>query len=133
MIKQLRRTVIIRQYDYDRKVHGPAASLYDTCTFDPYLRKTLEQEYIHRTLSDTMPEHTQLHHYRYNLLPADGIGTMLLGQHDRLYNVNYIKANWEEDSDGYIWIWYRSNTPRSILGLATFEYSYTGRDHDHSN
>ena len=129
MIKQLRRTVIIRQYDYDRKVHGPAASLYDTCTFDPYLRKTLEQEYIYRTLSDTMPEHTQLHHYRYNLSPADSIGNLLLRQHDRLYNTNYLKANWEEDDDGLIWCWYRSNTPRSILGLATFEYTYTGRDH----
>lgn len=132
IIKQLRRTVIMRKYDYDHKVHGPAASLYDTCTFEPYLRKTLEQEYIHRTLSNTLPEHTQFHHYRYNLLPADSIGNLLRGQQARLYNVNYINANLEEDDEGLIWIWHRSNTPRSILGLATFEYSYTGRDHGHN-
>jgi len=117
--------VIIRQYDYDRKVHGPAASLYDTCTFEPYLRKTLEQEYIHRILSDTMPEHTQYHYYRYNLSPADSLSNLLRGQRDRLYNPNYINANLEEDEQGLIWCWYRSNTPRSILGLATFEYRYS--------
>jgi hypothetical protein len=125
MIKLLRRTVIIRQYDYDHKVRGPAASLYDTSTFEPYLRTALEQDYIYRVLSNTMPEMTREQLSRdpeFDQAPYQ----LLRGQWDRLYNQKYVEANLEEDSDGRIWCWYRSNTPRSILGLATFEYSYAG-------
>lgn len=129
MIKQLRRRVIMRKYDYDRKLRH-AEELYDTCTFEPYLRKTLEQEYIQRVLANTLPDTGS---YGMPRDPVFDQGTyhLLRSQYDRLYNTKYLNAHLEEDDQGAIWIWYRSNTPRSILGLATFEYTYTGKDHDH--
>lgn len=127
MIKHLRRTVIMRKYDYDRKLRH-ARGLYTTCTFEPYLRKTLEQEFIHRTLSNTLPDYPQ-----YHILPTDDVYRLLRSQADRLYDTNYLRRTLEEDDEGLIWIWYRSNTPRSILGLATFEYTYTGLDRSTHN
>lgn len=120
MIKHLRRTVIIRKYDYDRKLPH-AQMLYDTCRFDPLLRKSLEQEYIYRTLNNTLPP-------PWGIDLTGGIRNLLQAQTDLLYDTKYLTRNLEEDEEGHIWIWYRENTPRSILGLATFEYTYSVKD-----
>jgi hypothetical protein len=127
MIKTLTRTVIIREYDFkkicQRAIPGSIwikNGLYDRASFEPCLRVALEQEYVLRILQGKTP-------YQSHPLPT-GVDSLLYHLRDRLYNRDYASWHQEEDEQGYIWVWCRKNTPKTRLGLATFERQYVVAD-----
>jgi hypothetical protein len=125
MHKMLRRTVIIREYDYNKRLNL-ARSLYTHTEFEPCLRFRLEQEKIIGLLKNPLDQPGV---WELDQVQNSGsIQNLLWHQRDRFYHRDHIRWNMEEDDAGYVWIWHRSNTPRSRLGLATFEYHYQGRD-----
>jgi hypothetical protein len=127
MDKLLRRTVIMREYDYNKKL-SLALSLYTCAEFEPCLRLRLDQE---RVLNLLKNPHDQPGVWESDRVQVTGsIYNLLWYQRKRFYNPDHIRWNIEEDDAGHVWIWHRSNTPRSRLGLATFEYHYQTRDCD---
>lgn len=112
MNKLLTRRVIIREYDF-KKVSS--FGFYNVTKFEPCLRSALEQEQIMRILQGKYSLPSDL---------TDPISLLLWDLRDRLYNRNYIHWNFNEDNKGYVWIWARSNTPKTVLGLATFQHRY---------
>ena len=119
----------MREYDYNKKLHL-AQSLYSYMEFEPCLRFRLEQEKIVRILKN--PTDHPGHWENDRLLDPSSIYNILWYQQDRFYNRGQLFWNMEEDDAGHVWIWHRVNTPRSRLGIATFEYHYQGRDLTHN-
>ncbi len=115
-MKQLRRRIIIRQYDFHR-IQGGARQLYDSVNFEPITLNEIEQEHLFRVLNGTkLPEPAYgEYHYPRNYLYA---------MQNYLYDKNYVDWFSKYDEDGYMYIQSRRNAPESMLGWATFEYDY---------
>jgi len=125
MKKQLRRRVIIREYDYNKVVDRALPSLYHKANFVPITLKELEQEHLLMVLSEHPSQKLPMRRrykgddpcYQY---PKNYLWEM----QDILYNKSYVDWFSEYDKDGYMWIQARKNTPRTLLGWGTFEYNY---------
>ncbi len=121
-IKVLKRKVIIREYDFERvktqafsplSMMGSLETLYDRAEFRPLVREELEKENLVKILKNPDKKNP----FKPTEIPA----SLLFNIKDYLYNENYTKWHSEYDSEGYIWIQARKNTPRSRLGWAIFE------------
>jgi hypothetical protein len=118
MIKTpLVRTVIIREYDYNRLITGPARLLYDSYSFDPLLREALEKDYAMCILRGRGTRDFEIN-------TDEPILNALRSQSDRLYNTRYLSYQLTEDNSGFVWIQSRPPNPISRLGLAKFVYCY---------
>ena len=124
-MKQLRRRIIIRQYDYLKLVRNTIPGLYHSSSFNPITLKDLEHEHLMMVLSEKRS--------RMLLVPSNHRVDPKYYEHPRSYlwqmqNVLYDKkyADWfsEYDEDGYMWIQARANTPSTLLGWGEFEYYY---------
>ena len=122
--RTLRRKVIIREYDYF-KVEQQAignigfyhlASLYDRATFTPINQDALEKLKMLEILKGK--EHTPLLKSEWN----NNVPAMLLYDlKDYLYNDKYSQWHVTIDSEGYVCVQARKNTPKSRIGWAVFE------------
>lgn len=112
--KLVRRRVLIREYDYEKKLKPQAKWLYSNISFEPVNQKTLEQEYMWATLQDKHPPRTLSIPALLSWVNSSGIGTV--------YNLRYNNYDYCWDSNGDAVIWYAVNKPRSRLGWATLEY-----------
>lgn len=122
--RELTRTVIIREYDFNKlcNLYGiGAGGIYTSAIFEPYLRLHLEQDYILRVLSNK----PRLNSYgQSRKAPAGSPYYMLREERDRMYNSRYLNYILDEDDQGRIWCQSRSNTPKTILGIGIFKYVY---------
>ncbi len=130
-MKKLKRQIIIRQYDYDKMISRALPSLYHRAEFTPITLTELEQEHLMKVLSDDNPQYRNQRpkgkprwkdsrdeeYYQY---PRNFLWYM----QDYLYDKNYVDWFSDYDEDGYMWIQARKNTPRTLLGWGTFEYTY---------
>jgi hypothetical protein len=125
-MKHLRRRIIIRQYDYTDMVKRAIPTWYHTSSFEPITLKELEQEYLLALLSEKKsqmllaPSRYCPPNEQYYQYPQSYLWQM----QNFLYDKNYVKWFSEYDEDGYMWIQARKNTPKTLLGWATFEYDY---------
>ena len=117
-MKHLRRRVIMRQYDYVKHHGSFVPSYYSASNFVPITLKELEQEYLLKILNGTIDEE------RIKKINFEYPKNYLQAMSDYLYKQEYIQWFSEYDEDGYMWIQARANTPRSVLGWATFELDY---------
>lgn len=118
-MKTLKRTVIMRQYDYNKKL-SVLNRYYTRCEFMPLLIQELERMEILDILKNpnrVLPLVDYSKNIFMNMLQHPHIKNLL-------HNPDYLRWYHEQDSDGHVWIWSRSNNPKSILGLASFEYDY---------
>lgn len=124
-MKHLCRRIIIRQHDYTNMVKRAIPTLYHTSSFEPITLKELEQEYILSLLSEKKSQMLLVPNQykgdeKYYQYPQSYLWQM----QNRLYNKSYVDWFSEYDKDGYMWIQSRKNTPKTLLGWATFEYDY---------
>ena len=121
MKKKLVRTVIVRQYDYNKMAKYAVPWLYSYSEFTPITIKELEQQHIMNILSDDKKSNLYIDEYKpYYQYPRNFLWEM----RNNLYDKKYV--DWFSDYDelGYMWIQARKNTPRTLLGWGTFEYNY---------
>lgn len=125
----LRRKVIIREYDFNI-VRNQALSvgfyvedhaLYDRVSWTPINQDTLEKLRLQEILKGKSGPLTTL---TFDLkMPA-----ILVAQlKDYLYSEKYYHWNVSVDSEGYICIQSRKNTPKTRLGWGVFEKDLTCR------
>lgn len=112
--KLIRRRVLIREYDYEKKLKPQAKWLYSNISFEPINRTILEQEYMWATLQNKNPPKTTSIPALLSWVNSSGIGTV--------YSLRYSNYDYAWDSNGDAVIWYAVNKPRSRLGWATLEY-----------
>jgi hypothetical protein len=112
--KLVRRRVLIREYDYERKLKPKAKWLYSNITFEPINQATLEQEYMWATLQDKHPPRTLSIPALLSWVNNSGTGIV--------YSLKYHNYDYAWDSNGDAVIWYAVNKPRSRLGWAILEY-----------
>lgn len=112
--------MLIREYDYLKIISNDwggivfdGMMLYNRSSFDPLTRAAIEKEIIWEKLTSSSKKIWQHH---------DSVHKILDGMKDWLYNARYAdwKVSW--DDDDYLCVQARSNTPRSRLGWAVFEY-----------
>mgnify|MGYP006270816045 CR=1 FL=1 len=115
-MKQLRRKVIIREYDFNR-IMNSALKLYDSIEFEPITLNQLKQEHLFKILSGTKLPQPMYGEYTY---PRNYLYEM----RNYLYNTDYAEWFSKYDEDGYMYIQSKRNAPESILGWAIFEYKY---------
>ena len=120
-MKPIRRRVLIREYDYRKMVTNAYGGvifdgmmLYDKSEFVPLTKTLIEQEETWAILG------SKRHVWQY---ASRGVKDIFYGMKDYLYNPRYMewKTTWDEDE--YLCVQARSNTPRSRIGWATFEYN----------
>ena len=116
VVRTLKRRVLIRRYDYDRMVKRAVPLHYDTATFEPVTRRSIEQEKIWSTLKNR-DTNIWLYYGR-------NINQILDGMKDWTYNPQYLhwKKLWNEQD--VLCVQSRSNHPPSELGWATFTVDY---------
>jgi len=134
-MKQVIRSVIMRQYDYDRLCKywdiGHPHGLYHESTFVPLTRTALEQDYIIKILSAGPAAGSE--HWidpDRNWVDPDRTSSWSMFRilySEQLYDRRYLSWTIDQDSQGGIWCQARSNTPRSLLGQATFIYKPMSR------
>jgi hypothetical protein len=115
MKKTLRRRVLIRKYDYERKLLPQSHGLYDRVEFTPITQKSIEQDLIWSILKgqsiDTNEDFTNLGSY-INLQRHNGL----------TYNPRYIDYScyWDPFNGNAI-MYSRADRPSSVLGWAVLE------------
>ena len=109
----VKRQVLIREYDFNQ-IRRRALKLYDRVRWEPLLRDQLEKEYVLNLLKNTQARSANPQWPR-EFLESFG---------DRLYNKDYAKWQCVYDDQGYLWIQYGSNTPKTRLGRAFFEKDF---------
>ena len=112
--KLVKRRVLIREYDFEKKLKPQAKWLYSNVTFEPINQKTLEQEYMWATLQNKNPPRTLSIPALLNWVKSSGIGTV--------YSLRYNNYDYDWDENGNAVLQYAINKPRSLLGWATLEY-----------
>jgi hypothetical protein len=89
--------------------------IYNRSTFEPLTKKKIEQD---RAWSCLQGNRQLWQYINY------GVRDIFWGMQDYLYNRQYESWKRDWDDDGYLYIQARSNTPRSIMGWAIFEYDH---------
>lgn len=128
MNKILKRKVIIREYDY-QKIKKQVQSynkknkdtLYDSVTFIPITKDSLEKDYIIYLL--TKKENEKIS-FQDPFRPTEYPLSYLRHMQNKLYDKEYINWKVRYDEDGYIVIRYNDRTPETMLGWALFEKQY---------
>jgi hypothetical protein len=128
MNKILKRKVIIREYDY-QKIKKQVQSynkknkdtLYDSVTFIPITKDSLEKDYIIYLL--TKKETTKYPNVYPDELykPSEYPISFLRHMKKNLYDQEYIKWKARYNEDGYFLIRYNDSTPETMLGWAVLE------------
>lgn len=120
-MKPIRRRVLIREYDYQKMITNSYGGivydgmmLYNKSEFEPLTKTRIEQEQTWATLANKR----QVWQYA-----GRGVSHILYGMKDYLYNPRYMEWNKSWDEDEYLCVQARSNTPKSRIGWATFEYN----------
>jgi hypothetical protein len=117
--KTLRRRILIRSYDYEKKLRPQSHGLYDRVEFTPITRLSNEQEYVWAVLNGRVIE-------TYGELPFDptNLQTFMHNQKIRgqLYSTQYLdyQTYWHPD-DGTAVIYSRAYCPVCVLGWAVLE------------
>jgi hypothetical protein len=128
-LRVLRRKVIIREYDYNKLVQetsmplkvGDHKPLYDRSNFLPLSQSNLEKLKVVEILKGKQSPITEVS------LNLENPALLLYNLKDHLYNQKYFEWNVDVDSDGYICVQARKNTPKSRLGWAVFEKDLVSR------
>lgn len=117
--KLLRRRVLIREYDYRKKLIPQSRGLYDRVEFTPITKTSNEQEYMWAVLNNRRVE-------TYGEMPFDptDLQTFMYNQKIRgqLYSKRYLeyRVYWHP-VNGTATIYSRADRPSSVLGWATLE------------
>lgn len=114
--KILRREVIVREYDFNQRLATAVPLLYDSAEFVPIT----EQEIKNYALVDILKNPLKAKQDREPEHPW----SWLVRKKDRCYRNDYYKFIRDIDENGYIWIQYKKNAPRSRLGWATLIKRY---------
>jgi hypothetical protein len=114
--KLLRREIIVREYDFDHQMAPAVPLLYDSAEFIPIT----ESEIRNYALVDILKNPLKAKHEREPEHPW----SWLAQKKNRCYRDDYHRFIQGIDENGYIWIQYRKNTPRSRLGWAVMTKRY---------
>jgi hypothetical protein len=117
--KTLRRRVLIREYDYRKKLLPQSRGLYDRVEFTPITRTSNEQEYMWAVLNNRRIEI----YGEMQFDPAD-LQTFMYNQKIRsqLYSKQYLEYHvYWHPVDGTAVIYSRADRPSSVLGWAVLE------------
>lgn len=114
--KILRREVIVREYDFKQRMATSVPLLYDSAEFVP----VTEQEIRNLALIDVLRNPNKPRSEREPQHPW----SWLARHKDRCYRDDYYKFIRDIDEQGYIWIQYKKNAPRSRLGRAIMIKQY---------
>lgn len=119
MFRLLKRTVIIRQYDYEKTVRSQGIKLYDRVSWRPLTVKELEHKLLIERLRGR--EKFLLKHFKRDNPIVDLLELIM----QDFYNPNYLDWTYTVCEDNFIWIQSASNRPVSMLGIGTFEKDFT--------
>lgn len=129
-IRTLKRKVIIREYDYKKiqtaattvGIYADNVALYDRVTFTPLTQEALEKLKVIEILKGK--KHSPLIAAEWN----NDVPRMILFQlKDYLYNERYVDWQVTVDSEGYLCVQARKNTPRGRIGWGIFEKDIESR------
>lgn len=128
-LRTLRRKVIIREYDFNKvaeyatETHYDGHALYDRVSFLPLNEENLEKLKVVEILKGKSGPLTQIDPEKDFSRPR----LLLYHLKDYLYSDKYVEWKITVDSDGYICVQSRKNTPRTRLGWGIFEKDLTCR------
>jgi hypothetical protein len=117
--KTLRRRVLIRKYDFEKKLAPKSRGLYDRVEFTPITKLAVEQDYMWAILNNQLIE-------EYGPAPFDpaDLQTFMFNKKTRgqLYYSRYLEyqAYWHPENGNAI-VHSRKNQPGSVLGWAVLE------------
>lgn len=115
--KLLRRRVLIREYDYQKKLLPQSRGLYDRVEFAPLTQKSIEQDLVWSILKGQFS----------SLEPSENFTNLqsyidLQRQSNLVYNPRYIDYScyWDPFNGNAI-MYSRADRPSSVLGWAVLE------------